>query len=148
MEELIIHRTHTHKSRRTNWYNLNISNKNTQAHTHTHLKTSAIMIIHIDNIAKRTEKHVGEMTLFRITTHTHIDKSDRSHMYKSRISNMSRTSHTHTQKSHWKHMKPQLRYHRSQRTHSTENKKTEIKSMRFFLQVSLEPCFYDVLGIS
>lgn len=27
-------------------------------------------------------------------------------------------------------MRPRLRYHRSQRTHSTENKKTEIKSMK------------------
>lgn len=48
-----------------------IEEKHTSTHTHTHLKTSAIMIIHIDNIAKRTEKRVGEMTLFRITTHTH-----------------------------------------------------------------------------
>ena len=64
----------------------------THAHTHTHTKPSAIKIIHIDNMAKHTEKHVGKLCCFE----SHICKLDRNHMYKSRIGNTLRISHIHT----------------------------------------------------
>ena len=51
--------------------------------THAHTKPSAIKIIHIDNMAKHTEKHVGTLCCFE----SHICKLERNHMYKSRIGN-------------------------------------------------------------
>ena len=87
MEELKIRCTH-----RNRIYRQIDTNSKYSRNTRTHTKPSAIKIIHIDNMAKHTEKHVGKLCCFE----SHICKLDRNHMYKSRIGNILRISHIHT----------------------------------------------------